>query len=59
MEKSVNSKNLWQSRPCRQTYVILTFYAIVKANGGELKVVTVENEGSVFKGIFSAYKSNS
>ena len=39
--KSVKSINQCQS-------VIQTIYDIVKAHGGELKVVTEEGEGSVF-----------
>lgn len=40
-KKSVQSKN-----PCKS--VIQTTYDIVKAHGGELKVETKENEGSIF-----------
>lgn len=39
--KSVQSKNPYQS-------VIQTFYDIVKAHSGEIKVDTIENEGIAF-----------
>jgi K+-sensing histidine kinase KdpD len=39
--KSVKSMNLCQS-------VVKTIFDIIKANGGELKVVTKEGEGSEF-----------
>jgi light-regulated signal transduction histidine kinase (bacteriophytochrome) len=41
MKKSVKSENPWQS-------VIQTFYDIVKAHGGEIKVETKAGEGSGF-----------
>ena len=40
-KKSVQSKN-----PCKS--VIQTTYDIVKAHGGELKVETLEGEGTTF-----------
>jgi signal transduction histidine kinase len=41
MKKSVKSENPWQS-------VIQTFYDIVKAHGGKMKVETKEVEGTDF-----------
>ena len=46
--KSVKSLNPYPSLPVRQAGVILTFYDIVKAHGGELKVETKEAVGSKF-----------
>lgn len=46
--KSVKSLNQCQSLPSRQAGVIQTFYDIVKAHGGELKVETKEGEWSEF-----------
>jgi len=39
-------KSVQSVHPCKS--VILTFYDIVKAHGGELKVETKENEGTEF-----------
>ena len=41
MKKSVKSENPWQS-------VIQTFYDIVKAHGGEIKVESNEKNGTIF-----------
>lgn len=46
--KSVQSINQWQSLPVRQAGVIQTSYDIIKAHGGELKVVSSEGDGSTF-----------
>ncbi len=56
--KSVQSAHPCKSLPSRQAGVIQTFYDIVKAHGGELKVETLsaeaaaqggkESEGSTF-----------
>ena len=48
MKKSVKSVHLCEIPACRQAGVIQTNYDIVKAHGGELKVESVENQGTEF-----------
>lgn len=42
----MKTKSVQSFRPCKS--VIQTFYDIVKAHGGELKVEAKEEEGSTF-----------